>query len=638
MDDDGDSPREDMRDRRCHDIFWLLLFILVLAGVGAVGYFAFRYGDINRLIYGRDSEGNLCGSNIGDDSTRDLSTRRQLYYLDLGDSGTARVCINSCPTVTAQEDVIVCWYDVNPVTPAEKAAALADGTCVTTMASKSVLNRCIPSILLSDIRAASDAANANQELSSLTTPPSWGATLSRDLNARNLASIVFQDLVENWWVIVICMGGSFVLSYVWLLLLSLAAGFIIWLTITLLLASSWGLTAYCIYNYVRITVLHQGLWKTGWGGLDAAFYNEKLLLGLGIGVGVVAAILTIVILCLIGRIRLATQVLREAGKAVRAMPSVLFFPLMKYIILLIWMVFFIFVMALLSTSADAIKDGFEDELNGQLNKIGKSYQDSRTALWLQLYFVFGFLWTYNWLLAIAQCSIAGAIATWYWTRDKSQLPSGQIFRAWGRTIRYHLGSLALGSLIIAIVQLIRIIILELQRRLHLTGSKPAQLCLCCVQCCCGFIERILRMLTKNAYVEIAVYGYSFCTACRMAAQLILANALRLIVLNRVSNFLVFLGKLVVVCVSTLGGLGLLVYLEGKDEIFANYAIPIVFILVFSYITASSFLSAFSMTITTIFMSFCEDSQRNDGSRHRPYYMSKELQKFVDKHEHDKPAV
>jgi hypothetical protein len=299
---------------------------------------------------------------------------------------------------------------------------------------------------------------------------------------------------------------------------------------------------------------------------------------------------------------------------------------------------FVAIMALLATSGTVIMAEFHEDLNEGLSKVGKQYYSSRTLQYFQVYYTFGFLWVYNWIIAIGQCTIAGAIACWYWARDKKALPSFPVMKSLGRTFRYHLGSLAFGSLIIAIVQLIRLILVELQRRVKGTGNKWAEYLLCCLQCCFRCIEKILKMLTKNAYVEIAVYGYSFCTAARMAVQLIAANAVRMVVLNKVSNFLIFIGKLAIVFITTLGGLGLMVYLEKEDEVFANYAVPLIFIIIFSYITASAFLSTFSMAITTIFLSFCEDSQRNDGSRERPYYMSKDLQKFVDKAAHAKPVV
>lgn len=62
-------------------------------------------------------------------------------------------------------------------------------------------------------------------------------------------------------------------------------------------------------------------------------------------------------------------------------------------------------------------------------------------------------------LAIMMCSMvttSGATARFYWTRGNmehmSRLP---VLAAAGRAARYHLGSIALGSFIIALIQLVR---------------------------------------------------------------------------------------------------------------------------------------------------------------------------------------
>lgn len=75
-----------------------------------------------------------------------------------------------------------------------------------------------------------------------------------------------------------------------------------------------------------------------------------------------------------------------------------------------------------------------------------------------LYHFFGFLWTSEFVTAIGMLTIAGAVASDYWVDTsindnfKAQYPVSQAF---GRTMRYHTGSAAYGSLIIAIIRMAR---------------------------------------------------------------------------------------------------------------------------------------------------------------------------------------
>jgi solute carrier family 44 protein 1 (choline transporter-like protein) len=59
--------------------------------------------------------------------------------------------------------------------------------------------------------------------------------------------------------------------------------------------------------------------------------------------------------------------------------------------------------------------------------------------------------------------IAGAVATWYFTRDKSTLHLTVFVSVW-RVFRYHLGTVAFGAFIIALVQLIRLIMKYLEKK------------------------------------------------------------------------------------------------------------------------------------------------------------------------------
>ena len=57
------------------------------------------------------------------------------------------------------------------------------------------------------------------------------------------------------------------------------------------------------------------------------------------------------------------------------------------------------------------------------------------------------------------------------------------------TIRYHLGTAAHGSLIIAIIKTIRAVVAYMQKKAKKSGNRIAQLFFCCVQCCLWCLEK-----------------------------------------------------------------------------------------------------------------------------------------------------
>ena len=60
--------------------------------------------------------------------------------------------------------------------------------------------------------------------------------------------------------------------------------------------------------------------------------------------------------------------------------------------------------------------------------------------------------------------------------------------------------------------------------------------------------------------------------------------------------------------------------------------PVVAITLGSYLVTTSFFSVYSMAVNTLFICFLEDLERNDGSKERPYYMSRSLRRILGKME------
>ena len=66
-------------------------------------------------------------------------------------------------------------------------------------------------------------------------------------------------------------------------------------------------------------------------------------------------------------------------------------------------------------------------------------------------FMFGFFWIVAFLIAIQQFTVAATAAIWYFTAQNSDAPQGGVMKGLWWAFRYHLGSLAFGSLLIAVV-------------------------------------------------------------------------------------------------------------------------------------------------------------------------------------------
>jgi hypothetical protein len=162
----------------------------------------------------------------------------------------------------------------------------------------------------------------------------------------------------------------------------------------------------------------------------------------------------------------------------------------------------------------------------------------------------------------------------YWTREKESLPKMQITKSLGRILYYHLGSIALGSLVIALFQMLRITLTYLHDKAKATNNKALQYVLACVLCCATFIQKVLSIINKNAYIQIAIYGHSFCEGAKAASNLLARNAAQFIAISWISGFLSLCGKFLIASITSIAAIGMLNYYVGEAMISSSFAVLI----------------------------------------------------------------
>ncbi|KAF2349739.1 Choline transporter-like, partial [Trinorchestia longiramus] len=241
--------------------------------------------------------------------------------------------------------------------------------------------------------------------------------------------------------------------------------------------------------------------------------------------------------------------------------------------------------------------------------------------WLRLYHIFGFFWVSQFVVGCQHVVVATAVSTWYFTRNKKEI-GWPILTGMQNLILYHMGSVAFGALLIALVQMIRFLLKQLQKRI--TPDSPLGCMLKCCQCCLACFEKFLKYITRNAYIEIAIFGCNFCKASQKAFNIITANAFRVTAINMVGDFVLLLAKIAVLIATGFIGYEIV---KGQQGIKYEF-VPLVVALVCVAITVHCFVSIYEMTIDTLFVCFCEDCAMNDGIQ-KPYFMSRSLMKFVE---------
>lgn len=491
--------------------------------------------------------------------------------------------------------------------------------------SKAVLNRCIPGF---DEITAAAADVAEQEMSNGVAEEiqtKMQAILGTNVTASEVMQYAMSDVMNSYREVAVMCGASLVISFIIILLLGWIAQIMIYaIALATAIACIAG-PAYFWYVYYKTNEeLKKELIQ-----LQSQKDNVETLMIYAIIVTVACVIVLLLIIFLRSRVGLMVTLFKEAGFMVMRMIAILFTPIVLALFLLAWAALWCFVSGFIYTAGtpadlkftrvyadDAVPTGAEITM--------VTFNDHEYIIWVWLYHLFGLYWGTEFLLACHEMAIAGAFCQFYWTRDKRKV-SFPVLRGIWWVFRYHLGTVAFGSCIIAIIQLIRTILAYIQNKTKDSQSEIVKYLLMCLQCCLWCFEKVMKFINRNAYIYTAFKGSAFCSSCKKVFGLLMSNLVRVGVINCVGSFILFIGKFLVVIIT--GCLGY--FMMSNDDELYYWAIPVLIAAIFAFAVAHTFFSVYEIGIDTIFICFAEDETINDGSPGREYYMSKNLMQWVD---------
>lgn len=613
---------EHRKHRSCTDVPFLVLFLVFVLGLIGVGYEAYSNGDPSRMQYGTDMNGNRCGHknseniHIPEDKAEDLTDKPYLYWPTPFDTDI-QICVEECPkeNFNPLADVslisiknMVCRYGIDK----PDSTQLFLGNCWPVYKSKSILRRCIPT-------AAIDLAYATNITGKNGTEEEDFQNEKLD-DSTQMMNIVMADMIEAWPVILGCVVFAVVLGFFWLLFLRLFTAIMVWATIFCAYGTMIVATSYGFYQVAKMKETYDDTPEAErTDDMERNIITAEVFTWVLLGF---TLIMLILVIWLRRRISLAIGIMEQATVAIARMPSIIVFPAVVFLLQGCWTLWYMFTSAYLSTAS-------APEFTGE-NKTFSGYEDdSDVVRALHFYNFFGFLWVEQFIIAYGELSIAGAIAIWYWQHEdhSGHRHVGRAPIAWSAwmTFRYHLGTVAFGSLILAIVKFVRELLKWFTNRLKGAESGPLKQMLRCCNCLLLCFEKFIKFINRNAYIMCAIRGDNFCNSAKRAFQLLLANVLRVGAVNVIGDFMMFLGKVFITLFTTLLACWIL---SDMDDV-QYWAIPALFICLISFFVAKSFMNVYDMAVDTILLSFCEDVESNDGTRERPYFMPDSLLKFVD---------
>ncbi|KAF3843942.1 hypothetical protein F7725_015990 [Dissostichus mawsoni] len=606
-----------IHNRGCTDILCCILFILALLGYFVVGIVAWSQGDPRKVIYPTDSRGQFCGQ-----AGTPLEKKPLLFYFNILKCAsplvllefqcpTTQLCVETCPD---RHMTLVKAKVGNKEDHEYYKKYCKDGVDFGKLV---ITRRCLPALgtMKGGWWWGNETSFDAGEGTNINATDVLEASKKSNMvvEARQVAMRIFEDYTQSWH---------------WILL---------GLVIAMLFASLKGEPG------SNVTIRDLGLQT------DFSVYLQirQTWLAFMIILAIVEFFIILLLIFLRKRIMIAIALIKEASRAVGHVMSSLFYPILTFALLSVVIAYWAItaVYKVFNNSECEYSRDTCDPKTFNISNVSSQCPDAeclfafyggetlyhKYLILFQFYNVFLFFWCANFVTALGQVTLSGAFASYYWAFKKpDDIPAFPIFASLGRALRYHTGSLAFGSLILSIVQVIRVLLEYLDHKLKGAQNKCAKFLLSCMKCCFWCLEKCIKFLNRNAYIMIAIYGKSFCPSAKDAFFLLMRNIVRVAVLDKVTDFLLFLGSS--------SSLESIKAVEEAAPSLNYYWVPIMTLVVGSYLIAHGFFSVYAMCVDTLFLCFLEDLERNDGSAERPYFMSQNLLSILNKSNEEVKSV
>ena len=293
------------------------------------------------------------------------------------------------------------------------------------------------------------------------------------------------DLITCWPIILASLGFSIVIALVYMVFIRCCAGVIAYITILLLLASLSGLG----YVFQARADYYKSI-------QDDAYHTTMMVL-----CSIFYALAGIWLLCILfmcNKIRLSIALMEVTAKYISNVWSIFSVPFIFYIITGLYYAYWVALSIFLYST-------------GEVTKSSSSFLPSvvwstttRYSWWFHLFALFyvtAFISAYN------QFVLCSSACIWYFEHRIEGGAHRPVSKSFYRAFRYHLGSLAFGALIVAIIRFMMAVVEYFKQKLDSStvGDKISKIYKClltCCQCCLECVARLVEFINKHAYIQV----------------------------------------------------------------------------------------------------------------------------------------
>lgn len=196
--------------------------------------------------------------------------------------------------------------------------------------------------------------------------------------------------------------------------------------------------------------------------------------------------------------------------------------------------------------------------------------------------------------------------------------------------RYHLGSLAFGSFLIAVVTMLKVIFEYYANKVEkMNGDNPAvKMLLCIARCVIWCLDCCVKFISENAYIQVAINGVNFCTGAKNGFFLIIGNPGMYAAMNIAGWIMTAIGKGVILGVCVYGTMLLAhenVLVATPNGKIQQPFVPAFVVLLVAWLVSALFISIFDFASLTILQCFITAKEAAGSGK---VFAPKSLQSFL----------
>lgn len=434
------------------------------------------------------------------------------------------------------------------------------------------------------------------------------ADLSKSFERHPTLKFIMEAAeIPKAWVPILCSGvQSIILGFLYLYFLRKCTC-LVWVGLGMIVAVTGVMALY--FAYAGITGGADHLPATGDSKTDWLVCLVLLL---------ISAITTCTILFKRQSVEMAMNSIKAAAECITDTKSLLFEPFLALAIRgAIFVLLLIGLLLVYTCKTDKLTAG----------NIRFSYEEWQ--YYIQAYYIFMIIWIMELCNAMSQFVVSYAVEMWFFSSYNSQNNSKShpglacvACEAHSVAMKYHLGSLAFGSFIIAVFRSFQIVMGILTEAAQDTGNPvgacAGKVCICCIEC----FRRCIEHLNKTAYMDIALNGNAFCPAAYHAMSILTSNATAVGVLKGAT----WLFELAGLGGITAAGVGLTFWTiklssTYNDPLSANYIPEPILVCatagLVSLLMALPFVIVFGQATDTVLFCFAIDEKRKKLQEAKP---------------------